>query len=190
MVHAQATNTITVILGRKGYGKTFFALERCTKRGRYVFFDVTNSFKKPRLSQTEVFQVLQLFFDNRLSNVVLNTDVATYLKVLRVYAQLVDQRVDLNHTLVIDESQRFMSTHKIHPSVKRLVEEGRHSRLSLVFIARAPIEVNKYVRSQADYIFTSNQSEPGDLKILSAITADVQQLTRLQKRQFVAIRKP
>lgn len=147
-------NRIVLILGAKGYGKTYFARKlavRMAGRKKILFLDVSASFRDSQYREYIV-EDIEAFLNGRRERRLLATvSEENASEILDWLASLVPKhRLDL--VLVVDEANLFTTSHTIHPGMKKIVALGRHSGVDLILTARDPQELSPRIRSQADVI--------------------------------------
>lgn len=188
-------NEIAVIVGKKGYGKTKLAWALTAER-KGIFFDITNSLGVdglPKIRNDEIAAevVTAHLNDAKAKNLVLYASESVYKNLLRRIWPLVDAQIPLHTTIIIDECQRYMTSKLFYPQeLRSLIDEGRQSSLSLIFVARRLSEIHPYARGQADYLYTFRQEELIDLEILRKYSAPVEKIRNLPRDKYIIVRKP
>jgi len=186
---------ITLIVGVRGYGKSKLALLKAQKAQMpYIFLDATNTFGTRgdnKLTWTdvkeEVNQWLKIKHLKGNGALYLYADTNAYKRLICTLWRLVELQAPLNFTLVIDEAQRYMSSAKIFAPLRKLVDESRHSQLSLIFVARRFAECHVYIRSQAEEIYTLRQSWPSDLQIVKQLYEHPEAVKKLPRDSFIKL---
>lgn len=91
-----------------------------------------------------------------------------------------------NINLAIDEIDMAVNRAYQPPlAIRELAAYGRHNKVGLVVAARRPANIPRSITSQADFIFTFQQHEPGDIKYFKDCGAPVDILTALPKHHFL-----
>jgi len=159
-------NKIILVLGAKGYGKTYFARQLAVKLAgsrKILFLDVSASFPDSTYRDYQVSDI-EAFLNSREDNRLLATVAEENAgEILDWLASLLPHTV-LNMVLVIDEGNLFSTSHKIHPGLRKLIALGRHSRLDIIITARDPQELSPRIRSQADAIVCFRISRARELQ--------------------------
>lgn len=70
-------------------------------------------------------------------------------------------------TLVLDEIDKFCSSHSVNDALDRMVRYGRRYGINILAASRRTGEINKGIRSQADFFISFKQVEPGDVKAIA-----------------------
>lgn len=180
---------ISVVLGRRGSGKTTWIRTRLRTLSRVLVFDTLAEYG----SDTEASPDLPSFLDAversqgryfRISFVPYREDPEAALDIFLRAAWIVG---DL--TVVIDEVDAVSSPVSVPWELQKLIRYGRHRRLSVIVASRRAAEVPRLITSQADEVVSFNQSEPTDLEYLrryvSADFADtVSGLPRYEHRTY------
>jgi hypothetical protein len=177
-------NSLGAVMGKKGHGKTHkasvdaFELERLIVidpldefAGGYIFYDFNEfSIHFQDIFEKEDFRVVLKF----------TTD-----EEYRLFFQEIFEYHDLN--LLIDEIDNWASTHSVDAGLSRLISYGRHRSISFIGIVRRPQEMNAKLRSQLDWIISFKQTEKRDLDIMRGYGFDPDELSSLDKREFIVL---
>mgnify|MGYP005668472661 CR=1 FL=1 len=83
---------------------------------------------------------------------------------------------DKSRTIFIEEAHSYMSTHRVSPVVELLLREGRHQRLSLVFITQRVQEFNKFAWSQMTHTITFKWANHIDINYISQTIPDFEHI--------------
>lgn len=180
-------NTITTILGRKGMGKTTLAVELMRGEPRVIVLDTMGGYggivDQVVWGRDEAIEAMREAAKQR-----------RFRLALRVYEQ--DEWLDLlamaweleDYLLVIEETSLVCGFPPfLHSEIAKLVQFGRHRRISLIFIARRPTEIPRDLTSQSDHVVTFQQTEPRDLVYLRALGFDPALVAGLPKYRVAAI---
>jgi hypothetical protein len=73
-----------------------------------------------------------------------------------------------DYALVAEEVETVAKSHRIDPRLENICSFGRHRRQSLIWVSRSPYEINRDLTRASDVLITFLQTEPADLKYLSA----------------------
>lgn len=180
---------ISVVLGRRGYGKTTYIKKELLPRagGRVLLFDtlgeygdVVSSFTTLETFIAAVYQKQQTLF--RLAFVPISEDLNFAFS---YFCRIAWALGDL--TMVIDEVDIVTSPVSVPEEFSKIIRYGRHRSISVIAASRRAAEVPRILTSQADEIVSFNQSEPNDVDYLKKyVGADLaQQVYRLPKYSFV-----
>jgi hypothetical protein len=91
-----------------------------------------------------------------------------FLSTFETLARLV--KVKTRGTIfVIEEADLFCSANYISPSLRWIVNYGRHAGQSIIAISRRHAAISRELTSQADRVLTFKQSEPRDIAILEEL---------------------
>lgn len=194
MTHTPKKNNISVILARKGTGKSClmqFLLLMNSKSS--IIIDPTASLPpfKNRLSfenEKEFIQAMKnpetgLFkrFKNKKIDCVIETpqDLDAFL------AYLVDIKLK-NFLLVIDEIDLFYgATLPQNTALYRIINLGRHSEIDIIGVARRPANMPRPLTSQSDNIYIGNMNhEPNDEKYLKEFI-NIAEIPKLENYNFL-----
>jgi hypothetical protein len=72
-----------------------------------------------------------------------------------------------NCLLWVDEVGELTQANKTGPAMRRILQQGRHRNLSVLFCGPRPINLNPLVISQADYLAVFHTPNPADRKRLA-----------------------
>jgi DNA helicase HerA-like ATPase len=172
-------NTVTVLVGRKGTGKSTLVSEIIAERPCVWVIDSMGEYDEKR-GKCEV-----IFWDEdesspdrvlassrkrefRLSIRALGTD--DNLDAMRLCYALAEER--RNSLLVVEETSLYVSPVSLPDEIAALVRYGRHRELDLVFVARRPAELHRDLTANADCLVTFQTQEPRDLDYLRVYYGD------------------
>ena len=154
---------VIVDLGKTGFGKTLWSRVFLTKVKRKFIYDPLQSIETRYVTKEEIQEALsdETYLDVRQDEAF---SYGIYDKdLLPIFA-------DLAHTLtncflVVEEcSTVFDKGQRNLPEwMRRLVFQGRHRSVSLLFIAQRAVSIPIDIRSQANRIVTFQQHEDDDL---------------------------
>lgn len=184
-------NQVILVIGMKGYGKTYFSrkLARKLGNGRYLFLDVSKSFEDSEYDKVINWEEINLFLNGHIKSLLLTLSEENSKIVLREISRFVPEK-DLNFNLVVDEVNLYGTSHILEPSLKKIIALGRHSRLNVILTARDPQEINPRIRSQADAIISFRVEETAPLKWAEERNKEKAQLLKnLPRKKFVILSK-
>lgn len=176
------TNKITVILGRKGSGKTYLANKLSLGYTKIVICDPLNDYIGGHIFSTFPefeSQFNDLYFRDSFRVIAKFTTDDDFDQ---LFTFLFNYR---NFAILIDETDMFAAYNSVLPSVKRLISYGRHRSIDLIMISRRPYELNRLVTSQADLIITFKQTEKRDIDFMATLGIDPGQVAGLEKYKFI-----
>lgn len=159
-------NKIVLVLGAKGYGKTYFARKLAAKlagKRKILFLDVSGSFRDSLYRDYSASDI-EAFLNSRMDNRLLATVTEENAGEILTWLASLLPHTSLNMVLVIDEGNLFTTSHQIHPGLRKLIALGRHSRLDIIITARDPQELSPRIRSQADAIVCFRISRARELQ--------------------------
>lgn len=190
-------STLTLIVGERGYGKSLYAYNLAKRYGRFIYLDKANTFGKrgltPVVSEYDRAKALiDAVLQRQARRLVLYATVEVYEDVFAGLRPLIDRQVPLKLALVVDECQNYMTTKTINPDLSRIIAEGRHCDLDVIFVARQFREVNIRARSQCDRVISFRQQEALDLKYVKEYNRNglhfENYVANLGRDEFVKIR--
>lgn len=90
---------------------------------------------------------------------------------LTAYDHCLNDRLEhLDTFLVIDEVDRFSTTHKNHPILTQVVNEGRHLGINLLVACRRPAKINIDFTSLYDVLICHKLTHSKDLEYIADIS--------------------
>jgi hypothetical protein len=163
-------NTIELIVGRKGSGKTTEARRRIVRAARRIIIDPMFEYEREGVI-VEDFEALAAYVrplrHHRYAVVVQTTEPAdVYRTIALVTAGTPKGPPVPGVTLCIDEIDRLCSPRQIPDELQRLFNYGRHFGVSVLAVTRRPRSVHRDVTANADRIIIGQTQEPADLDYL------------------------
>lgn len=175
-------NKLTVILGRKGSGKSYLANKFSKDIEKIVIFDPVNYFKGGIYiySFDELKYKFAEIFQKEKYRVVLK--FTTDLEFLKAFDFLFNF---YGFTLLIDEAQIFAPAKHVKPEIGRYISYGRHRDFDIIITARRPYEIHRLILSQADEVITFIQHDKRDLEYLQQFGFNPEKVKSLKKYQYL-----
>ncbi len=178
-------NVLTVILGRKGTGKTTVAAslvgQEAKGRGRIVVIDPVGEYPGGhRIAPSD--PDLRYFLQNQRFSLrihpIKSGDLDAILPLLLRTGNLM---------VVIDEAQLFQDATMIPDVLTEFITLGRRPAVDQVFITQRPTMLNRTITSQLDQAYLFGTREPRDLAYLSAYISDVaaSKVSQLEKFSYL-----
>lgn len=183
-------NVLTVILGRKGTGKTTVAVDLISQeakaRGRVVVIDPVGEYPNGvQISPSD--PALDFYLSNSRFRIAIHPVRVADLnlivpKILRTG----------NLLAVIDEAQLFQDASQIPDVLIDLVTLGRRPRVDQIWITQRPTLLHKDVTSQLDVAFLFGAAEPRDLDYLGKriSVAAAEKVSQLRPFEYVRFQSP
>jgi energy-coupling factor transporter ATP-binding protein EcfA2 len=163
-------NSITVVVGKKGSGKTTLARDLVLAAPRRIIMDpmwehrdgvIVNSF-------AGLVSYLRPLRHSRYAVVFRSMDDDERDAVIDLLTDGEPTNAPLpGVTVLLDEVDRMCSPSTIPEGLRRLVNYGRHFNVSLVAVARRPRQMHRDVTANADRICIGQTQEPRDLDYLA-----------------------
>jgi DNA helicase HerA-like ATPase len=178
---------IYLILGIKGTGKTYFVKTKLIHELKKPIFIIDPLFEYQgeiitfkeflNLCKKREFKknIYILMFDNDYEELKF-FDLIFYIG---------------NCSIIIEEADIYQTPQWIEPEISNLIKRGRHKNINLIFVTRRPREINRLISSQADYIITFQQREPGDIEWLRrwAGEIDTEKIKNLKIGEYIKIER-
>jgi len=179
------TDDIIVVCGKRRSGKTYFTQWLIRKLPRTIIWDYNYEYKlKNSVITYSLKQIIPLFLSGKYRYIVYRPTTKTE-QTFEMFCQTCDKL--RNVIVVIEEVERFATAWLIQPSLKRLIDTGRHKGIGLIFTMRRTLRVNPDITFNADYIFAFSQHRPQDLDYLAEYMnpATVYKLPKLPDYYFI-----
>lgn len=169
-------NTVTVVLGKKGSGKStlvgeiiqdeprVWVIDSLAEYGKERGLEVCSEWEEcvsaiedsPSRSKFQI-SIRLLHEDDNLDMIDLCYDAAGDINAR-----------GHNSLLVIEETSLYVAPTTLPDEIAQLIRYGRHRQLDLVFVSRRSAELHRDLTANADVLVTFRTTEPRDLQYLSA----------------------
>lgn len=160
---------VTVVLGRRGCGKTTTIRQKVSSKPRLLIFDTLAEYS----SSGRVFRDILPFIDyveknqygqfravyQPIDNSDLEQPFSDFLRVAWIVGDC---------TIVVDEVDQVSSAISVPDSLARNLRYGRHRKISIIAASRRAADVPRLITSQADELVSFNQTEPRDISYIEA----------------------
>ena len=159
------TDDIMVVCGKRRSGKTFFTKWLLSKFPRAVIWDYNHEYK---LRNSVIVYDLKQLIPQLLTGKYRYIIYRPLIKTEQTFEAFCHTCEKLrNIVIVIEDVERFATAWLIQPSLKRLIDTGRHKGIGLIFTMRRTLRVNPDITFNADFIFAFSQHRPQDLDYLA-----------------------
>lgn len=169
-MRGERSNTITVVFGRKGSGKTSWTRGRLVEYSRRIIIDPMWEYRDGVVVQSvaDFADYVRPLRHHRYS-VIFQTrepdDCAAICEILTAGRPTAPALP--NVLLVVDELDRFCGPHHLPEGLAHVINYGRHYGVSFVGVSRRPKRVHRDVTANVDEVICFQTQEPGDLKYLA-----------------------
>jgi hypothetical protein len=184
-------NTIELIVGRKGSGKTTEARKRIVRADRRIIVDPMFEYEREGVI-VEGFAALATYVrplrHHRYAVVLQTVEAADVERTIELTTAGKPQAPALpGATVLLDEADRLCSARYISPGLHRLLNYGRHFGVSVLAVTRRPRSVHRDVTANADRIIIGQTQEPADLDYLAEFIGQElrERALTLEAHQFV-----
>lgn len=165
---------IVGVFGKSGFGKSFFIKNYIVPNYKNIIcFDTQNEYNS-EYGFTPVNSINDL---SMLLGYYRKTHKKDFKIALKFQENFEDYLLALdmlynaeNYTLMIDEINIFGSNLKIHHTISKVVNIGRHSNVNLIVAARRLFQTNIIIRSQTNLFVFFKMTENSDLKYIQGIS--------------------
>jgi len=161
-------NEVTIVVGRKGCGKSTLSASLIKSVRRVVVLDPQNEYNvgvKVNSLHAFVDVITRYRFSDDMKITYFPEDMTNRKKWFDGICKIVYAVGNL--TFVIEELGLFMSATSFPEEFAKLVMSSRHKRINIVGITQRATKIPRDLRSQADKIYTFHQVEPLDLKYIA-----------------------
>lgn len=176
-------NEIVVILGKKGSGKTSFAMNEIRRKERLVIFDFNREYSDFYVvtNPEKLVELLTLNYEGRF-RVAYQPDPTRDLD--DHFHHLSKALFCMqNLTFLCEEVDLVSSAGEMPEGLQKIINYGRHRGISLIALSRRAHKVPRDLTANADRIISFAQFEPRDLRYLAEYMGEkaavlVQKLSR------------
>lgn len=178
---------MTVIIGRKGFGKSTKARELVESEPRRIIFDPMREYTDGVVVRSfeEAVEYLDRVRDRDYSVILRTLDPEDELRLIELAVHGEPESPLLPGVMLyVDEADRLCSPHRLPHGLFRAVNYGRHFGVSMIFVSRRPRRLHRDMTANADRIFVGKTQEPADLDYLAEF------ITRELSERAKAIESP
>ena len=169
-------NSITVIIGRKGCGKTTRAREEMRAASRLIILDPMLEYGADGVQCRTFAELARYVGPNRHARyraVLQFLDDSDRDAAMSLATQGTPEAPALPDVLVVgEELNRICTPSTMTPELKRILFQGRHYTASFLGITQRPRAIHRDVTAMADKIIVGQTQEPRDLDYLAQFIGD------------------
>lgn len=174
-------NKVTLIIGRKGSGKSFLANILSKQINRIVILDTQNEYIGGFIVQDQdsFYPIAENLFQRE------------NFRLIAKFGNSVDDYEDViewlwesdfrDYTILFEEINIFASPQSISKTVHNMISLGRHKNLNVIAVAQRPFMIHPIFRSQTDQLIVFNTIEPRDLKELEKYGVPTREVQALKQ---------
>jgi len=165
-------NSITVVLGKKGSGKSTLVGEIIKSNRRVVVLDALAEYDMKQgcavvWESDCVDAIVERYRSNRKFKLSCRCiEVEDNLALMRVLYECP------GILIAIEETSLYCSPSNLPSELARLIRYGRHKELDLVLVSRRASELHRDITANADNVVTFRQQEPRDIQYLKSFFGD------------------
>ncbi len=163
------SNYIVGVMGKKGSGKSF-AVKYVLKRiPRYIILDSLHEYERGIIfhNANEVREYIKRYSSIDFKIIYRPTNDEDVFQFLNIISHV------NNYTFIAEEIDLYCNSYAIDPNILYNIKYGRHFNRNLIWITRAPFEINRFLTRNSDVIITFRQTEPRDLDYLKKYSFNV-----------------
>lgn len=161
------TNKITLVLGKKGYGKSSLVKSVIKDLKRLIVFDYLQEYEGEDFitNPKDLIKILQ------------KKKKGNFKLIYRPSHQIeIDDHFDFfsricfeieNYTLVLEEVDLVSAAGRMPEGLKKIINYGRHRGINVYALSRRAHMVPRDISANSDSIISFNQQEPRDVKYLT-----------------------
>lgn len=184
-------NEITVILGRKGSGKTYYARVMMANKSRMIAFDPKWQLSDLGVVIHNALDLIRYIKANhaRTFRVVYQPDVDIHEEgaLFKEFQSVVAcAYYTKNLYLFLDEIYLYTSRSKRGNVLENIINSGRHDQISIVATTIRHTDTSRNLTAQADSIIAFQIQEPSDIEYLRTYFGDLaEKLPTLPPRHHI-----
>lgn len=158
-------NQVTVVIGKKGSGKSTLVREIVAERKRVAVID--------SLAEYDESDGCRVVYEDECVDAMID---AAQSKTFRLSLRRleIEDNLDLlrlayeieDYLLVVEETSLYVTASVLPSEVAQLIRYGRHKRIDQCYVARRPSELHRDLTANADNIVCFQTQEPRDLVYL------------------------
>lgn len=178
-------NEISVILGKKGSGKTSLAWNLIRETPRLLIFDFNREYNGfyTVSNPEDLLKVLQLNFEGNFRVVYQpspNFEIEEHFQHLSAAVFCMKDM-----TLLAEEIDLVSTAGDMPDGLKKIINYGRHRGINLIGLSRRAHRVPRDLTANADKIYTFSQFEPRDIRYLAEYMGETasNQVSTLRKTE-------
>jgi len=187
-------NEITLILGKKGHGKTSLTVSLTDPLTRVIFFDYNHEYQRGLIVTNPAQLIEQVRLNRRgFFRIIYRPAFATDIERHFHYFSEICFALD-SFTVVCEEVDLVSRAGSMPTGLKKLINYGRHRAINIIALSRRACMVPRDLTANADLIVSFNQQEPRDLKYIADYAGEsaadsVRELVRTETdSQFLQMR--
>ena len=168
-------NDLTIIIGRKGCGKSSRARAIALERKRRIYIDPMHEHTDGVIVRDfpSLASYLKSHAHSNYAVVFRSLDEKEMLAAIAIATRGSPENPPLpGVTYIIDEIDRFCSSRSLPEPLHRLANYGRHFSASALFIARRAKALPSDIRANADRYIIGQTFEPGDAEYMREYIGD------------------
>jgi len=162
-------NTVTVVIGRKGSGKSTIVREIVADYPRVMVLDSLAEYDDCDVVEEDDCPeaLLKASGQSKFRIACRCLGLEDNLDLMRIAYEMPPKTL-----IVIEEASLYASPTHLPDEMAALIRYGRHRELDLVFVARRPSELHRDVTANADVLVTFQTQEPRDIMYLRSFYGD------------------
>lgn len=177
---------ITLILGKRGTGKSYLAAKLILSERRLLIYDTLSEYEAGVIFNTEQAEQFKEFWRHvyrrnfRLVYRPLNPEAE-----IDEIAELVFALGDM--TFLVEEVDCYCTSYQISDAFAHIIQRGRHKNISLIGVTQRPFGIHRLLTSQAKEIYIFGTNEPRDRDYLKLLLGEQieAKLDQLQQYEYV-----
>jgi DNA helicase HerA-like ATPase len=187
VVEKMAEKKITLILGKRGTGKSYLANKLIQSERRLLIYDTLSEYETGVIFDTEHAEQFKEYWRHvyrrnfRLIYRPLNPEAE-----IDEIAELVFALGDM--TLLVEEVDCYCTSYQISDAFAHIVQRGRHKNISLIGVTQRPFGIHRLLTSQAKEIYVFGTNEPRDRDYLKLLLGEQIEAKLDQLKQYEYVR--
>lgn len=176
---------VTLILGERGSGKSFFAKWYISKFSRYIIYDTQDEYIDGvvfrEFVELKKFLLAHYTGDFRIIYNPLNpSNEAEFSELCEIVYMIGDMH------FLVEELDLVADTFNTDMHFQSIIRRGRHKAINFIGISQRPFGINRNITSQAKEFYSFRQKEPRDVDYLKYyIGREAEEIPNLQEYEFL-----
>jgi len=157
---------IILIFGKTGSGKSTLVKQLIKDVDRKIIIDIQHEYSEGIIfeSYADFYEFITTHGTGKSFNYIIRFENDEEYEKLFLLVYYIG-----NLYLIVEEAEDYISPDKRKSNFNKLINRGRHKRISIIAIARRSVELSRRLRGQVDRIYSFKQTQIEDIIIMKKI---------------------